>query len=166
MKAARKVAAQVAPIPEGYHTVTPYLMVRGAERAIAFYKKAFGAEELDRMPGPNGQGIVHAAIRIGNSNVFLGDEYPGMGGGAPETFGGSPVQLFLYVEDVDAAVERAVKAGATIKMPVTDMFWGDRYGKVADPFGYEWGLGTRKEILTQEEIQARGEEFFRGQGGG
>ncbi len=166
MDAAGKIKLGVAPIPEGFHTVTPYLMVRGAEQAIAFYGKAFGAQELGRMPGPNGQGIVHATIRIGNSNVFLGDEYPGMGAGAPEAFGGSPVHLFLYVEDVDAWVDRAVKAGATIKMPVADMFWGDRYARIADPFGYEWGLATHMEDLSQEEIRERGEEFFRGQGGG
>ncbi|MCL5966171.1 MAG: VOC family protein [Deltaproteobacteria bacterium] len=166
MKAAKKAIRKVEPIPEGYHTVTPGLMIRGTDRAIAFYKKAFGAEELDRVTGPDGKSIMHAALRIGDSNIFLGEEVPGMGCGAPEKYGGSPVSLSLYVEDVDAAVDRAVAAGAQVRMPVTDMFWGDRFGKVADPFGYEWGLATRTADLTHEEICKGAEEFFRKQGGG
>jgi uncharacterized glyoxalase superfamily protein PhnB len=136
-------------------------MVRGADRAIEFYKKAFGAELLDRMTGPDGKSVVHAQIRIGDSFMFLGDEIPGMGSGAPEKYGGSPASLHLYVEDVDEAMDRAVAAGAQVRMPVEDMFWGDRYGKIVDPFGYEWGLATRKADLSQEEIRRGGEDFFR-----
>lgn len=167
MKAAKKlkVARGVEPIPKGFHTITTCLMVRGADRAIEFYRKAFGAEVLDRMTGPDGKSVVHSHIRIGDSNIFLGDEIPGMGGGAPEKYGGSPASLHLYVEDVDAAFDRALAAGATIKMPVADMFWGDRYGKVVDPFGYEWGLATRKEELTPEQIRRGAEEFFKSQAG-
>ncbi|MBI5419865.1 MAG: VOC family protein [Deltaproteobacteria bacterium] len=166
MKPAKKVIRGVEPIPEGFHTVTPALTIRGADRALEFYKKAFGAEELDRMPGPDGKSIIHAQIRIGDSFLFLADEIPGMGCGAPEKYGGSPMSLFLYVNDVDAAVARAVAAGAQVKMPVEDMFWGDRYGRIADPFGYEWGLATRKENLTPDEIRKGAEEFFKKQGGG
>lgn len=152
MNAAGKTIPGVAPIPEGYRTVTPYLAVRGAERAIAFYKKAFGAQETERIPGQDGRGILRATIRIGDSRVLLGEEFP--------------VHIHLYVEDVDAAVEKAVKAGATLKMPAEDMFSGDRYARIADPFGYEWGMATRKEDLTPEELRVRSEDYFRGQGGG
>jgi uncharacterized glyoxalase superfamily protein PhnB len=168
MKAEKKIriVRGVEPIPKGFHTVTPCLMLRGADRAIEFYRKAFGAEVLDRLTGPDGKSVVHAQVRIGDSFLFLGDEVPGMGAGAPETYGGSPVSIHLYVDDVDAAFERAVSAGATVRMPVADMFWGDRYCKVADPFGYEWGLATRKEELTPDEIRKGAEEFFRQQAGG
>ncbi|MBI5576241.1 MAG: VOC family protein [Deltaproteobacteria bacterium] len=161
-----KIVHGVASIPKGFHTVTTCLMFRGADRAIEFYKKAFGAELLDRLTGPDGNSVVHAQIRIGDSFLFLGDEIPGMGSGAPEKYGGSPVSVHLYVEDVDAVFDRAVVAGAQVRMPVADMFWGDRYGKVADPFGYEWGLATRKQDLTQEEIRRGAEEFFRKQAEG
>lgn len=168
MKAAKKmkIVRGVEPIPKGFHTVTPCLMVRGADRALEFYRKAFGAEVLDRLTGPDGKSVIHAQIKVGNSFIFLGDEVPGMEGGAPEKYGGSPASLHLYVEDVDAAVERAVTAGAQVRMPVADMFWGDRYAKVADPFGYEWGLATRKEDLTPDEIRRGAEEFFKKQSGG
>jgi uncharacterized glyoxalase superfamily protein PhnB len=168
MKAAKKmkIVRGVEPIPKGFHTVTPCLMVRGADRALEFYRKAFGAEIHDRLTGPDGKSVIHAQIKVGDSFIFLGDEVPGMGGGAPEKYGGSPASLHLYVEDVDAAVERAVKAGAEIRMPVADMFWGDRYAKVADPFGYEWGLATRREDLTPDEIRRGAEEFFKKQPGG
>ena len=168
MKAAKKmkIVRGVEPIPKGFHTVTPCLMVRGADRALEFYRKAFGAEVLDRLTGPDGKSVIHAQIKVGDSFIFLGDEVPGMEGGAPEKYGGSPASLHLYVEDVDAAVERAVTAGAQVRMPVADMFWGDRYAKVADPFGYEWGLATRKEDLTPEEIRRGAEEFFKKQSGG
>jgi PhnB protein len=125
-----------------YHTVTPHLTVRGTEQAIAFYKNAFGAEELYRMPNPNGEGIWHAEIKIGNSYIFLNDEYPDMGSMSPNTLGGSSVILHLDVEDVDAWFERAVRAGATVTMPVEDMFWGDRYGKLVDPFGHHWSVSS------------------------
>ncbi|HEY7586442.1 MAG TPA: VOC family protein [Candidatus Deferrimicrobiaceae bacterium] len=168
MKAAKKmkIVRGVEPIPKGFHTVTPCLMVRGADRALEFYRKAFGAEVLDRLTGPDGKSVIHAQIKVGDSFIFLGDEVPGMEGGAPEKYGGSPASLHLYVEDVDAAVERAVTAGAQVRMPVADMFWGDRYAKVADPFGYEWGLATRKEDLTPDEIRRGAEEFFKKQSGG
>lgn len=147
-------------IPEGYHTITPHLTVRGADRAIEFYKRAFGAQELSRMPGPDGKGVIHAEIKIGDSIVFLNDELPDMGSRSPQSLGGIASMLHLYVEDVDAAFKLAVEAGAQVRMPVADMFWGDRYAKVIDPFGHEWGLGTHKEDLTPEEIEKRAQAFF------
>jgi uncharacterized glyoxalase superfamily protein PhnB len=161
-----KIVPGVEPIPKGFHTVTPCLMIRGADRAIEFYKKAFGAELLDRMTGPDGKTVIHSQIRIGDSFIFLGDESSEMGTGSPEKYGGSCASIHLYVDDADAAFDRAVKAGAKVRMPVADMFWGDRYGKVVDPFGYEWGLGTRKEDLTPDEIRKGAEEFFKTQAGG
>lgn len=149
-----------SPIPRGYHTVTPHLTVRGAARAIAFYKRAFGARERERMTTPDGRGIMHAEIQIGDSIVFLADEFPGMGSRAPQTLGATTGSLHLYVGNVDRAFQRAVAAGATVRMPVTDMFWGDRYAKVADPFGHEWGLATHKEDLSAREVRRRAQEFF------
>jgi PhnB protein len=153
--------AKVKAIPEGYHTVTPHLVVRGADRAIDFYKRAFGAEEQFRIAGPDGKSLMHAEIKIGSSIVFLGDESPDMGCRSPQSLGGSAGSLNLYVEDVDAAFQRAVAAGAQVKMPVTDMFWGDRYGRVLDPFGHEWGLATHKEDVSPGEIAKRAEAFFK-----
>ena len=147
-------------IPEGYHTLTPQLTVRGAERAIDFYKRAFGAEELMRMPGPDGKSIMHAELKIGDSIFFLGDEFPDTGCRSPESLGGTAASLHIYVTDVDAAFKRAVAAGAQVRMPVADMFWGDRYGRVADPFGHEWGLGTHKEDLTPAQIRERATAFL------
>ncbi len=147
------------PVPEGMHTVTPHLVVRGAAKAIDFYKQAFGAEELGRSATPDGR-IMHAAIRVGDSVIFLADEFTEMGGlKAPEP-GKSPVVLHLYLPDVDASYDRAVRAGANVKMPVADMFWGDRYGQVTDPFGHTWSLATHKEDLSREEADRRGREFF------
>ncbi len=160
---ARKAARAkkvVRPIPAGYHTITPHLTVRGAGAAIDFYKRAFGAKVLGRMPGPDGNGVMHAEIRIGDSIVFLADEFPDMGCRAPQSLGGTTGMLHVYMKNVDAAFKRAVAAGAHVKMPVTDMFWGDRYGKVADPFGHEWGLATHKENLTAREIGKRAQTFF------
>jgi PhnB protein len=154
------MSERVKSIPEGCHTVTPYLMVRGADRAIDFYKRAFGAEELMRMPGPDGKSIMHAELRIGDSPIFLADEFPDMGSGSPQSVGGTAISLHLYVEDVDAAFKQAVSAGATVQMPVADMFWGDRYGKLIDPFGHQWGMATHKEDLTPQEIGKRAETFF------
>src|SRR5437867_4774939 len=151
---------QVKSIPSGFHTLTPYLVVRGAARAIEFYKKAFGAEELARMPGPDGKTIGHAELKVGDSVFFLSDECPGMGCQSPETLKGTTQALHIYVQDVDAAFDQAVAAGATVKMPVADMFWGDRFGKLADPFGHEWSLGTHKEDLSPEEIDRRAKAFF------
>lgn len=141
--------AAVRPIPEGFHTVTPHLVVKDSNAAIAFYTKAFGAKELFRMPGPDGK-IMHAEIMIGDSHVFLADEFPDMGSCAPS--GSSPVTIHLYVPDVDAVHAQAVAAGATAPMPVMDMFWGDRYGKVVDPFGHHWSIATHKQDLTPEQM--------------
>jgi PhnB protein len=144
----------VKPIPEGYHTVTPHLTCRGAAKAIELYAKAFGAEELSRMPMPDGK-VAHAEIKIGDSRIMLADEFPEMGSTSPQTLGGTTGGLFIYHEDVDAAHDRAVKAGMTSKQPPTDMFWGDRYCKLEDPFGHSWSIGTHKEDLTDEEIAKR-----------
>jgi len=154
--------SQVSPIPEGFHTLTPHVIVKGAGEAIEFYKKAFGAEEICRMPGPDGM-VMHAEVKIGGSVMMVADEFPSMGVRGPQ--GGSPVTLHLYVEDVDAAFEKAVAAGAQVSMPVMDMFWGDRYGKLTDPFGHEWSIATHKEDLTPEEIAKRGEEAMKQMGG-
>lgn len=142
------------PVPEGYHTLTAHLVVKGAAAAIEYYKKAFGAEEVLRMPGPGGT-IMHAEIRIGDSHIMLNDEFPDFRKLSPRTIGGSPVTLHLYVNDVDAVFDRAVKAGATVMMPVGDMFWGDRYGALEDPYGHHWSIATHKEDLTAEEIAER-----------
>jgi uncharacterized glyoxalase superfamily protein PhnB len=139
-------------IPAGYHSVTPSLIVRGAADAIEFYKRAFGAEELGRMPGPDGK-IMHAEIRIGDSIVMLSDESPTWGARSPLSTNGNPGSLHIYVEDADAAFERALRAGATVRYPLEDAFWGDRYGKIADPFGHEWGIATRAKDLSSEEVQ-------------
>ena len=148
------------PIPEGYHTVTPYLTIRDAARAIEFYKRAFGAEELMRMPGPGGKGVMHAEVKIGDSIVMLSDESPNSSCRAPQTLGGATSSQFVYVLDVDSAFKRAVEAGAKVSMPPIDMFWGDRFGKLTDPFGHEWGLATHTEDLTPEEISQRAAAFF------
>jgi PhnB protein len=153
-------------IPRGYHTITPHLTVRGAADAIDFYKRAFGARERGRMPLPDGKTIMHAELQIGNSIVFLADEFPDMGCRAPQTLGGATGALHLYVKDVDRTFQRAVAAGAAVRMPVADMFWGDRYAKVADPFGHEWGLATHKEDLSAREIGRRAEAFFSRKGAG
>jgi uncharacterized glyoxalase superfamily protein PhnB len=142
----------VKPIPEGMHSVTPHLVCAGAAEAIEFYKKAFGAVEGARLPGPDGK-LMHAMIRIGDSAVMLVDEMPQWGALGPKSLKGSPVTIHLYVEDVDAVVKRAVSLGAKVTMPVDDMFWGDRYGKLEDPFGHHWSIGTHKREVTSEEMQ-------------
>jgi PhnB protein len=144
----------VKPIPEGYHSVTPYLIIRGATAAIDFYKKAFGAIELFRFPAPEGK-IGHAEIKIGDSPIMLADEFPDMGYKAPQTLGGSPVSIMIYVDDVDATFDRAVDAGATLKDAVSDKFYGDRMGTVVDPFGHVWHVATHKEDVSAEEMQRR-----------
>jgi PhnB protein len=159
-KSQKKGPKRVRAIPAGFHTATPGLTVRGAAEAIEFYKRAFGAQELMRMPGPDGKSLVHAEIKIGNSVIFLNDEMPDMGCRSPQTLGASTAALHLYVPDVDAAFKRAVEAGAQVKMPVADMFWGDRFGRVADPFGHEWGLATHKEDLTPQAMAKRAQDFF------
>ena len=144
----------VRPIPEGMHAITPHLVCADAAAAIDFYVRAFGAVESIRMPGPNGK-LMHASIRIGDSNVMLVDEAPEWGALGPLSLKGSPVTLHHYVTDVDAAFAKAVAAGATVMMPVADMFWGDRYGVVVDPFGHKWALATHVEDLTPEQIAAK-----------
>ena len=144
----------VKPIPEGYHTVTPYLILTGASDAIAFYKKALGAEEVLRLGDPGGR-VHHAEIKIGDSRIMLADEHPEIQALSPKTVGGSPVSIHLYVEDVDTAVEHAVAAGAKLIRPVSDQFYGDRLGGIEDPFGYRWFIATRKEDLTMDEIRRR-----------
>jgi PhnB protein len=141
-------------VPEGYHTVTPYLIFDGAGGAIEFYKRALGASEVLRLDDPSGR-IHHAEIKIGDSCIMLADEHPELQALSPKTIGGSPVSLHVYVEDVDAAVDRAVKAGAKLVRPVADQFYGDRTGGVEDPFGYRWFIATHKEDLTIDEIRRR-----------
>jgi PhnB protein len=145
---------KVKPIPEGYHTATPYLIVKDAARAIEFYKKAFGATELMRMPGPGGK-IGHAEIKIGDSPIMLADEVPGMGFRSPESLGGSPISILLYVEDVDVVFSEALAAGAKEQRPVADQFYGDRTGGVTDPFGHVWYIATHKEDVSPEEMKKR-----------
>jgi PhnB protein len=144
----------VKPIPEGYHSVTPYLIVQGGAAAIEFYKKAFGAVELFRMPAPDGK-IGHAEIKVGDSPIMLADEYPDMGYQGPASLGGSPVSLMIYVDDVDTVFNRAVEAGATVKEALADKFYGDRMGTVIDPFGHRWHLATHKEDVSPEEMERR-----------
>ena len=146
-------------IPKGYHTVTPSLVVAGAARAIDFYKKALGAEEIMRFPGPDGK-IMHAEIRVGDSVIMLMDEMPEQGGKGPKSFGGTPVGFFVYGDNVDAAWKRAVDAGAKEIMPLIDQFWGDRSGCLEDPFGHKWWLAQHIQDLTPEELQKSAESFF------
>ncbi len=142
----------VKPIPTGMHSLTPHLICDGAAEAIAFYVKAFNAVELSRLPGPNGK-LMHAMLRIGDSTLMLNDEAPDWGMLGPKKLKGSSIALHLYVEDVDAAFARAVAAGAKVTMPLADMFWGDRYGQLEDPFGHRWSMATHKRDVTAEEMQ-------------
>jgi PhnB protein len=146
-------------IPKGYHTVTPSLFVAGAAKAIDFYKKALGAEEVMRFPSPDGK-IMHAEIRIGDSTLMLGDEMPEQGGKGPKSYGGTPVSFFVYRENVDAAWKRAIDAGAKQIMPLEDQFWGDRAGCFEDPFGHQWWLAQHVQELTLEEIKKAAESHF------
>jgi PhnB protein len=146
-------------IPKGYHTVTPSLFVAGAAKAIDFYKKALGAEEVMRFPSPDGK-IMHAEIRIGDSTIMLGDEMAEYGGRGPKSLGGTPVGFFVYRENVDAAWKRAVDAGAREIMPLEDQFWGDRAGCIEDPFGHRWWLAQHVQDLTPEEIKKAAESHF------
>ena len=139
-------------IPEGMHSITPHLVCAGASKALDFYQKAFGATELARLPGPDGR-LMHAAMKIGDSTVMLADEMPEWGSLGPKALKGSPVTIHLYVEDVDALVARAVKAGAKVTMPVEEQFWGDRYGKLEDPFGHHWSVATHVRDVTAEEMK-------------
>ena len=147
-------------IPEGFHSVTPMCMFKGARKAIEFYKRAFGAEELFAMPGPHGKGVMHAEVRIGDSIIMIGEENPQEACKSAETMGGSPVSFCIYVENADTAFRRAIEAGAESRMPVEDMFWGDRAGTVKDPFGYRWMLATHTQDLTMQEIQQAARAFF------
>jgi PhnB protein len=145
----------VKPIPEGYHTLTPYLTVRDAERAIEFYKQAFGAKLRGGgvMKGPDGK-VMHAELQIGDSVVMLADEFPEFGSVSPQTVGGSSMGLHIYIDNVDSAFDRAVKAGAQVEMPVMDQFWGDRYGKLKDPFGHKWSIATHVKDLSVDEMKS------------
>lgn len=145
-------------IPEGYHTITPAITCKDAARAIDFYKKALGAKETTRMAGPDGR-IMHAEMKIGDSMIFVSDEFPN-GSAAPAAGALPSTYLFLYVDDVDSAFNKAVAAGCHPSMPVTDMFWGDRYGKLVDPFGHHWGLATHKEDVSPEEMDRRAKEWL------
>jgi PhnB protein len=146
----------VKPIPEGFHSVTPHLAIDGAAAAIDFYKKAFGAVELGRMPAQDGKRLMHAMIRIGDSVIMLADAFPEYGGQGPKALGGTPVTVHLYVPDSDKVFAQAVAAGAKVAMPIADMFWGDRYGQVTDPFGHRWSIATKKKDMTPEEMAAAG----------
>jgi PhnB protein len=143
---------KVKPIPEGSHSVTPHLICAGAADAIEFYKKVFDAVEVMRIPGTQGR-LMHACVRIGDSNVMLVDEMPEWGALSPKSLNGSPVTIHLYVADVDASIARAVAAGATVAMSAADMFWGDRYGKIIDPFGHHWSLATHIRDVTADEMK-------------
>ena len=158
MRKAKRKKARVQPIPKGYHDVTPYLSIRGAAAAIEFYKKALGAAEVMRMPGPEGK-LGHAEIRIGGSRVMLSDEYPEMDFLGPQTRGGTSVHLHVYVRDVDAVVERAVAAGAKLLRPVEDKFYGDRTGTLQDPFGHVWHVSTHVEDVPPKEMKKRAAEM-------
>jgi PhnB protein len=158
------MSTSVKPIPEGYHSVTPYLAVDDAAGALEFYKQAFGARERMRMPAPGGK-VGHAEIEIGGSCIMLADEYPDMGFRSPKAIGGTPVTLHLYVGDVDAVARQAVAAGAKELRPVKDQFYGDRTGTVEDPFGHVWHIATHKEDLSPDELKRRAGEAMKQQGG-
>jgi PhnB protein len=153
------MANKAQAIPKGYHTVTPSIVVAGATKAIDFYKKALGAEELMRFPGPDGK-IIHAEIRVGDSVIMLADEMPEHGSRGPKSIDGTPVSFFVYGENVDAAWKRAVDAGAKPIMPLADQFWGDRTGCLEDPFGHHWWLAQHIQDLTPEELRKNSEAFF------
>ena len=152
------MASRIKEIPKGFHTATPNLIVNDSVRAIDFYKRAFGAEELLRVDGPDGK-IVHAELKIGDSIIMLSEEMPGCAR-SPQSLGGTAVDIFLYVKDVDRVFDQAVAAGAKIAMPLNDMFWGDRYGQVTDPFGHSWSLATHKEDVQPEELRKRTKAAF------
>lgn len=163
-KKAASARKKVKPVPDGYHTVTPHIMLDDCGNAIDFYKTAFGAKEVLRMGGPGGK-IVHAEVQVGDSRVMMNDEMPPMPGQpgtykSPKAAGLSTGALFLYVKDVDAAFQRAVKAGCTVRQAPIDMFWGDRYSQVIDPFGHTWGLATHIEDVSPAQIRKRQQAFF------
>ena len=152
------MASAKRAVPEGFHTITPQLTLDNAAKAIDWYKQALGAEEVSRHTGPDGN-IMHAELRIGDSRIMLNDAM--MGGKGPLALGGSPISLWIYVDDCDALFNRAVGAGGQARMPMADQFWGDRCGSVSDPHGYSWTVATRKEDLTGQELEQRAAEFFK-----
>ena len=158
------MASKVKPIPDGYHTATPYLILSDAAKAIEFYKRAFGAAELMRFPAPGGK-IGHAEIKIGDSHIMLSDEWPEQGYKGPAALGGSPVSIMLYVNDVDAMAAQAGSAGATVTKAVQDQFYGDRSGTFTDPFGHIWHISTHKEDVPPEELDRRMKEAMKQMGG-
>jgi PhnB protein len=150
--------SKVRAIPEGHHSLTPYLSIKGADKAIEFYKKAFGAKEISRMPGPGGA-VMHAELKFGDSFLMLSESCPEMGGNKdPMTLGGTPASVHFYVDNVDAVFNQAVAAGAKAKMPPADMFWGDRFCKLTDPFGHDWSIATHVEDVSKEEMGKRAAE--------
>jgi uncharacterized glyoxalase superfamily protein PhnB len=151
---------QIKTVPDGFHTLTPHLVVKRASQAIEFYKRAFGAEEIKRLPGPDGKSLIHAELKIGNSRLLLVDEFPEMDCRGPQSVGGSPVSIHMFVDDADAAFDKALAAGAEVRMPLADQFWGDRYGVLTDPFGHIWSIATHKEDLTPQEIGKRAQAAF------
>ena len=154
----------VQPIPEGYASVTPHLVVKNAAKAIEFYKKAFGFVVHGQHGVPGTDQIMHCQLKFGNASVMVNDEFPDWGVLGPESIGGTAVTIHLYVNDVDAVFDRAVKAGCEVMMPVQDQFWGDRWGMVKDPYGHQWGIATHKQDLSPEEITKGAEEFFKNMG--
>ena len=156
------MTTQVKAIPEGFHSVTPSFTFKDSKKAIEFYKKAFGAKALDLFPSLDGKGVMHATVQIGNSIFMMGDEMPGSENcsKSAETLGRSPISLYLYVSDADAAFKQAVSAGGIVVMPVDDMFWGDRAGTLKDPFGYTWMIATHKQDLTPDQMRKGAEAFF------
>lgn len=154
------MSAKPKSIPEGFHSVTPCLTLKNSIEAIEFYRKAFGAKQLDVFPGPDGKSTMHATIQIGDSILMMGDERPEQDCRSAESLGASPVSLFIYVPNVDKVFEQALDAGATATMPVDDMFWGDRCGALKDPFGYSWMIATHTRDLTPEEVQEGAQAFF------
>lgn len=150
----------VKSVPDGFNTLSAYVIVQNSDKAMEFYKKAFGAETVARMTGPDGKSVMHAELKIGNSMLLLTDENPQWGSRSAASIGGSPISLHIYCDNADALFNRAVAAGCTPTMPIMDAFWGDRYGKLKDPFGIEWGIATHKEDLTEAEIGKRAAAFF------
>jgi PhnB protein len=155
-----KAKTRTKPVPEGYSTATPYLTVRGAAAALDFYRRVFDAQEVMRMPSPDGK-IGHAEFKIGNSRIMIADEYPDMGVRSPQSIGGTPVGIYLYVDDVDDRVSRAVAAGAKVLRPVEDKFYGDRSGSLEDPFGHTWHVATHIEDVAPDELRKRAESFMK-----
>jgi len=162
ISAKAKSKPKVSAIPKGFERVTPHLIIDGAASAIEFYKKAFDAKEVRRSPAPDGKKLMHAEIKIGESRIFLCDEFPEMGGNFrnPKALGGSSVTIHQYVKNVDKVVEQAARAGATVKMPPMDAFWGDRYAVISDPFGHDWSFATHIKDVKPQEMQKAAEEMF------